>query len=240
MSEKTGGGLVPYFAPMLAFLLLVNLGERVDQRYAMPMLFLRVGVPLGLLIYFRWRGAYTELKFRVSAMTLLDVAVGVALAVMWIAPYALISRLRPDMDTAAFDPSLAGAALVPLVLSLRMVGYAVVTPLMEELFMRSFLMRYVDVYDGDEDFRDQPIGKFSWRSFVVVVIVFLATHMMWEWWVMLPWAVLTNLWYYYRRDLFALVVVHAATNATILLAAIFGSHVLPDGEGGVLSLWFFV
>jgi hypothetical protein len=74
----------------------------------------------------------------------------------------------------------------------------------------------------------------------VVVVVFLATHMMWEWWVMLPWAVLTNLWFYFRKDLLAIIVVHAATNASILLAAIFASDLLSDGADGKLSLWFLV
>ena len=106
--------------------------------------------------------------------------------------------------------------------------------------MRSFLMRFADTYDGAKEFDELPIGKFSWRSFIVVVVVFLATHLMWEWWVMLPWAVLTNLWFYYRNDLLAIVIVHAATNASILLAAIFLSEHFSDGGGGTLSLWFFV
>ena len=173
-------------------------------------------------------------------MTAVDVVVGVALAGLWIAPYVLLPQLRPEGDDIGFDPSLAGAAMIPLVLSLRMLGYAMVTPLMEELFMRSFLMRYADAYDTEKDFRDLPMARFTWRSFIVVVVVFLATHMMWEWWVMLPWAVLTNLWFFFRKDLFSLVVVHAATNASILLAAIFLGDVFPDGDGGTLPLWFFV
>ncbi len=106
--------------------------------------------------------------------------------------------------------------------------------------MRSFLMRYSDAFDSDEDFRKLPIGRYTLRSFLVVVAVFVATHVVWEWWVMVPWAILSNLWFYYRRDLFAIVVVHAATNATILLSALFLSGKFADGSGGSLSLWFFV
>ena len=40
---------------------------------------------------------------------------------------------------------------------------------------------------------------------------------------MLPWVVLTNLWFNYRKDLYTIVVVHAATNASILLSATFSA-----------------
>ncbi|QEG38232.1 CAAX prenyl protease-related protein [Roseimaritima ulvae] len=240
MNDRPGNGWLPYVAPIFAFLLLVEISSRISDRYALAMLVLRIAIPLGLIVYFRFRGAYTELRLRLTSMTAVDVVVGIALAGLWIAPYVLLPQLRPEGDEHGFDPSLAGAAMIPLVLSLRMLGYAVVTPLMEELFMRSFLMRYADAYDTEKDFRDLPMARFSWRSFTVVVVVFLATHMMWEWWVMLPWAVLTNLWFYFRKDLFSLVVVHAATNASILLAAIFLEDVFSDGDGGTLPLWFFV
>ena len=230
-SAEQSGGLIwlPYVAPMFTFLLLVEASRRVPEHYSLWMLVLRVLIPLGLLVYFAIRGNYSELRFRISMMTSADVALGVALAALWIAPYMLFPSLRPD-ESESFDPALAGAAIVPLVLSLRAIGYAIVTPLMEELFMRSFLMRMAIVFDTDEDFREQPIGQFTWRSFLVVVIVFLATHVMWEWWVMLPWAVLTNLWFYYRKELFALVVVHGVTNGSILLAAILSPT----------PIWFFV
>jgi CAAX prenyl protease-like protein len=235
-----GHGYWPYLLPMFSFLLLNEISIRTPERVEFSMLLLRVFVPLGLLVYFWLRGAYPELHFRLTLMTLIDIAIGIALAVLWIGPYVIFPSLRPPLDGSEFDAGMAGAALVPLVLSVRMLGYAIVTPFMEELFMRSFLIRYAEVFDDDRDFRDISIGTFSWRSFVTVVIVFLATHLMWEWWVMLPWAVLTTLWLYYRKDLFALVIVHAATNGAILLAAIFLSDVLPDGAGGVLPLWFLL
>ncbi len=241
MSNRAPNGWWPYLAPMISFLLLMEISARTPPRFALPMLLMRVFVPLGLLVYFRIRGAYPELRLRPTAMSIVDLLVGILLAVVWIGPYLLFPSLRPELDGGVeFDPSMAGAARVPLVLTLRMLGYAVVTPFMEELFMRSFVIRYVEVDDRVRDFRDVPIGMFGLRSFVVVVVIFLGTHAPWEWWVMLPWAVLTNLWFYYRKDLFALVVVHAGTNGAILLAAIFLSDVLPDGAGGLLPLWFFV
>jgi hypothetical protein len=58
--------------------------------------------------------------------------------------------------------------------------------------------------------------------------------------VAVPWVALTNLWFYYRRSLWALIVVHAVTNASLLLFAIFGEGLFTTSEGEPLSLWFFV
>ena len=238
---SNGDNYWAYLLPMFSFLVLVELSGRVSSRFDFAMLVLRVVVPMAMLIVFWIRGSYPELRIRLSAMTLVDLVVGVALAVVWIGPYVLFPNLRPDLSQSSFDPKLAGTALVPLVLGLRMIGFAFVTPFVEELFMRSFLMRYIEVFDDDQvEIGKVPMALFTWKSFLCVVGVFLATHMMWEWWVMFPWAILTTLWFYSRKDLFAVIVVHAGTNAAILLAAIFASDLLPDGAGGTLPLWFFV
>lgn len=225
---------------MVAFLVLVELSSRVDQSLSFAMLIVRVVVPLAILVFFKVRGCYPELRLSVSRWTLIDVVIGVALAAMWITPYILLPDLRPDKDATVLDPAMAGVAWIPIVLTVRMIGYAIVTPWMEEIFMRSFLMRYVEVFDSGEDLSAVPIARFSWKSFLVVVAVFLATHLVWEWWVMLPWAVLTNLWFYYRKDLFAIIVVHAATNASILAASILLTDYWTDAAGNPISLWFFV
>ena len=51
---------------------------------------------------------------------------------------------------------------------------------------------------------------------------------------------LTNLWFYHRGHIGSVILVHAVTNATILLLVVLGSGVLTDAEGQPLSLWFFV
>ncbi|WP_419194916.1 CAAX prenyl protease-related protein [Novipirellula herctigrandis] len=225
---------------MFAFLLLSEITARLNGSFGLPMLLLRVFVPLALIVYFYRRGEYGELHFRFSRMLLVDALLGIVLAATWIAPFVIFPSMRPTGEGIAFDPALAGVSAIPLVCSLRMIGYAFVTPVMEELFMRSFLIRFVDVFDTGDDFRSIKIGTFSWQSFLVVVAVFLATHTLWEAPVMLPWAVITTLWFYYRKDLLAVILVHAATNAAILLSAIFLSNTFNSGSGEPLSLWFFV
>ncbi|WP_160148208.1 type II CAAX prenyl endopeptidase Rce1 family protein [Rubripirellula obstinata] len=230
----------PHVLPMMSFLLLIEIGGRISDDDSFGMLAVRVVVPLALLVFFWWRGDYPELRFRVTGMTVADAALGTILAAAWIGPFLLFPALRPTIGDSAFDPAMAGQSLIPLVLSLRMLGYAVVTPWMEELFMRSFVMRFADTYADGGDFQDVPIARFTWHSFAVVMVVFLATHLMWEWPVMFVWSLITMLWFYYRKDIFALIVVHAFTNGAILIAAIFFSDSFPAGDGTMLPLWFLV
>lgn len=229
----------PYVLPIVAFLVLVEIAGRVDAAYSLAMLIARVAIPAAIVAWFWSQRSYPEWKIRFGVMTGLDLVVGVSLAVVWAAPFIAFPSMRPDLSTA-FDPSMAGVGWTTTVLAVRMLGFAVVTPVIEELFMRSLVVRYADVFDSEtqESFRSVPIAKFTVRSFWVVVIVFLATHAVWQWPVMFVWAALTNFWFYYRKDLMAVMVVHAATNASLLLAAIFLSDRFSDGAGGVLPLWF--
>ena len=111
----------------------------------------------------------------------------IAGAALWVAPYLYFESMRPA--DAGFDPNQWGASFAALVLIVRGVGYGLVTPFMEELFVRSWLIRYVDVYDKPDDFRDVPIGRFRWPSFLVVVFYFTFSHVSWEWPVAVVWIV---------------------------------------------------
>jgi CAAX prenyl protease-like protein len=236
-TARTGHGWWPYVAPYLAFLGTVEVTGRMDDLAAVG-LFLKPAVPGLLMIYFARGGAYPELRGPSldAGLRLLDVAVGMALAVLWVAPFVFVEAIRPE--ATPFDPKQLGTDAVALVLGLRMLGYGLVTPFFEEIFIRSFVMRYADVFQQRGDFRDIPLARFTRVSFVTSIVVFTMGHVPWEWWVAVPWVVLTNLWFYYRKDLYAVIVVHAATNASLLV----GAWLYGDRFGGAnpISLWLFV
>ncbi len=237
---KRSSGWAPYWAPMLAFLLTVEIGARLPDALQPLLLVVRVAAPLGFLVYFLRRRAYPELAGARwgSGWWLADVAVGLAGAALWIVPFLVWDALRPD--TAGFDPGQLGAEGAWLALSLRAIGYAAVTPFVEELFVRSWLIRYVDVFDRRRDFRAVPIARFTWRSFLVVTAYFVFTHAQWEWGVMLAWTLLTMGWFYWRGHLAPLVLAHAVTNAAILgFVALFDGR-FHDAAGDPISLWFFL
>jgi hypothetical protein len=143
-------------------------------------------------------------------------------------------------DEPGFDPEQLGASSAWLTLSIRAIGFAVVTPFIEELFVRSWLLRYIDVFETRKDFRKIPIALFSWRSFLVVTAYFVFSHQSWEWSVMLAWTLLTMAWFYHRKHLAPLVLVHAVTNGAILAFVVFFDGHFTGADGQPLGLWFFL
>jgi CAAX prenyl protease-like protein len=233
------GGWTPYWAPYFAFLLIVVVSTRLSPPFAAVSLVLRIAVPLGLLVYYGLRGAYPELRdARWGAWALADVAVGLAGAALWIAPFLMFDSLRPH--ERGFDTGWLGPGGEWLTLTLRAIGYACVTPFVEELFVRSWLIRYIEVASSRRSFRSVPIARFTWPSFTVVMICFVITHQTWEWGVMIAWSLLTMAWFYYRKHLAPIVLVHAVTNAAIFAFVVAFERVFRDASGAPISLWFFL
>ena len=244
--DRFGYGWYPYILPYGAFVMLAQFSGDFPERWWLPMLLVKPAVPAGL-IYWYWRqGMYPELRgFGEKLRGLpLDLLLGALSGVLWMAPYLLapdsVGERLLAIDTFfgapwpdpqdAFDPARAGAQFATLAIALRLIGYACITPLFEELFIRSFVMRFADVFDTGQDFRDLPIARYSARSFWIATVFFTFGHVLWEWWVAVPWVMASSAWFYYRGHLGAVIAFHAAANATILLAAI--------ALGG--SFWMFV
>jgi uncharacterized protein len=228
--RDAGHGWWPYVAPYVLFLLIVEISTRLPEgaaaRWLLP---LRVALPALLIAGFAWRGAYPELRsFRPGRALLLDVAVGLGLVALWVAPFLFLEGLPRG---SAFDPEVLGPERRGQILALRFAGFALVTPFLEELFVRSFLLRLVDVlWAGRGDFRDVPIGRFRWPSFLVTTVWFTLTHVPWEWIVAAPTGAILTLWLYRRRHMGAPIVAHAVTNGALFALVAFGPG----------DLWFFL
>jgi hypothetical protein len=54
------------------------------------------------------------------------------------------------------------------------------------------------------------------------------------------WILLTQAWFYHRKNLTSLVIVHASSNLSILAFVIAFSGAFRDGQGLPIDLWFFV
>ena len=75
-----------------------------------------------------------------------------------------------------FDPTtIASVNLRYAFLAFRVVGAVLVVPVMEELFWRSFLIRWL----VNEDFRSVPVGTFTWSSFLITTAFFGLEHDQW-------------------------------------------------------------
>lgn len=246
--DRYGYGFWPYLAPYTAFVVLAQFSDRFPDSWWLPMLAIRPLVPAALIVFFYRRGMYPELRgFAAHARGApLDIALGIASGLLWMAPFVVAPTAvgealgsielpllggTPWPDTSdGFDAARAGAQFATLALALRGFGYVMVTPVFEELFIRSFVMRFADVYDTRRDFRDVPIARYTARSFWLVTLFFTLGHVFWEYWVAIPWVMATNWWFYRRGHIGAVILLHAAANATILLTAILAAG----------PLWFFV
>ena len=141
-----------------------------DLRWLYPIKVLLVGAVL-----WWFRRSYVELG-PFSAMSLrywlAAVSVGAAVFVLWINldhgwfVFGSSSGFNPMDSANAIDWRLA----LP-----RLLGAALVVPLMEELFWRSFLMRWID----RQDFPALKPAKVSLRALLIASVLFGFEHHLW-------------------------------------------------------------
>jgi CAAX prenyl protease-like protein len=135
------------------------------------------------------------------------IIVGVAVFALWISPQAIFGF---PARTIGFNPDLFGTqpGLFFATVIFRFLRLVVVVPLVEEIFWRGFLLRYLI----NEKFDQVPFGTFSWPSFLVVTAAFGFSHSSADW----PAALLTGAlynWVAYRtKSLSTCVITHALTN----------------------------
>ncbi len=224
--------------PYVLFLVLVELGGRIPGAEG-ALLPLKVLLPGAWVAICAWRGEYPELRVRSggAAGQIADVAVGLGVALLWAGPYLAGWLPKPEAGDA-FDPALLGDERRALALTLRGLGFAAVTPFVEEIFVRSFLIRWVETLrpggaPSDTDFRALPVARYGAWSFWLTVAWFSASHAGWELPVAFATGVIYNLWLYRRGHLGAVIRAHAVTNA-----ALFAGVLLADGRG--MDLWYFL
>jgi uncharacterized protein len=125
------------------------------------------------LVLYAYRREYRELCWRDltnSKQTVAAIMVGVITCVIWVSTGWTLAASGPP---PGFDPALLpeGAVRV-LMTATRVAGAVLVVPIMEELFWRSFLLRYII----DPNFESIPLGRFSWLSFLSTTLLFGLEH----------------------------------------------------------------
>jgi CAAX prenyl protease-like protein len=190
---------LPYVAPMAIYMAFLLGQSNANLLWVYPAKTIAVAVALWI-----FRKDYEELRPNFS---LLAIVVGLVAIAIWIG----IDSFYPKFGhSTPFDPTaIASMAQRNVFLAFRIVGAVIVVPLMEELFWRAFLIRWL----VNEDFKGVPVGAFTWLSFAVTVGLFGAEHG--EWLAGLICGALYNWLYYKRKDVFSCVVAHAVSNAAL-------------------------
>ena len=137
----------------------------------------------------------------------LVISIAVLVLAIWISPQELF-RVARRYD--GFDPTLFenNRAVFALELVLRFARLVIVVPLVEEIFGRGFLLRYVI----REDFKNVPLGTFTWQSFGAVTVCFALAHNFSDWPAALATSALYNFLICKTRNLASCVLAHAVTN----------------------------
>ncbi len=156
---------------------------------------------------------------------LLSVLLGVAVFAIWVGPDVVWPAWRhlPLFDNALISPAVnkppAGKD-DPIFLFLRFSVLVVAVPILEELFWRGWLMRWL--IDG-ENFERVRLGTYAPVAFWVTAAMFASEHgPFWD--VGLVCGIIYNWWMMRTRNIWDCIIMHAVTNAAL------GAYVVMAGQ----------
>lgn len=199
-----------YVAPFALFLVFLGLGPHlpIGPRWEAPLWV----VILAVVCYICWP---PEISIRPVRWTA-SIAIGVAVFLLWIAPDILFPGYRQNLlfsnsVMGHLHSSLSAAQLhSKWILSWRTVRAVLIVPVVEELFWRAWLMRWLI----DTNFRKIPLGAYTPLAFWVTAIFFASEHGPY-WDVGLLTGVIYNLWMIRSKSVADCILMHAVTNAIL-------------------------
>ncbi|MBN1142674.1 MAG: CAAX prenyl protease-related protein [Deltaproteobacteria bacterium] len=224
MSEAAWARALP-FGVFMAFLGLeegLRFGNgtgwwRLSERFFLLAYPVKIAAVVAALLFFRH--CYRELDLHDGKnlkYLLASLALGLAVFGLWIRMEWGSLALTPGVTP---DPALLGSEAARVAwIAVRLFGAVLVVPVMEELFWRSFIIRYLI----HADFETVPIGAFTWFSCLATIVLFGLEHNLIAAGMMAGAAY--NLLLYRTRSLFRCVVAHAVTNLAL------GIYVLKTGQ----------
>ncbi|BCA79510.1 CAAX prenyl protease-related protein [Desulfuromonas sp. AOP6] len=189
----------------------------LDTKILYPLYALKIFSVAAILIFYR--KFYSEidirqwLQIKTSALSIL---IGLLIFALWIhLDWSLLSQ----GESAGFDPqTISEEANRYAFIACRLAGAVVVVPIMEELFWRSFLLRYLI----KSQFTTVAIGTFSWFSFLVASVLFGLEHHYIVAGIVA--GALFNLLLYQTRSIAQCILAHAVANLAL------GLYVLQTGQ----------
>ncbi|ALK99445.1 CAAX protease [Massilia sp. WF1] len=196
--------------PFAAYLFFIVLGDVLERVGVAPSILLWLYpakiAAVALLLALFWRH-YTELRpFRLSSsQAVIALATGVLVLVLWV---SLNADWMIFGNPSGFDPRNQGQ-IDWLLVAIRIAGAALVVPVMEELFWRSFLMRWIVA----PDFESVEPSQLGLKSFIITVLLFGVEHNQWLAGIVAGAAY--ALLYMRHRTLWSPILAHAVTNGLL-------------------------
>lgn len=152
-------------------------------------------------------------------------AIGAVVFAIWVGPdvlwpsyraHWLFSNSITGLPESSFPAAHRDSAMALLFRSIRA---TLLVPVVEELFWRSWLMRWII----KPDFLSVPLGAWSAKAFWITAVLFAAEHGSY-WDVGLVCGVIYNAWMVRTRSLGDCILAHAVTNGLLCAYVISGGH----------------
>lgn len=177
-------------------------------------------VRVAVLALTLWLFSRKVVDFRLAAPGK-TIAFGVAVFALWILPDLLFPGYRAhwlftNSVTGAVQSSIPPADLrSPLVLLFRTARAALLVPIIEELFWRGFLLRWLE----KPEFEAIPFGSYAPKAFLLTALLFASEHGPY-WDVGLLAGAAYNYWAIHTKRLGDCILAHGVTNLCLSLYTI--------------------
>ena len=201
---------LPYTLPFIAFFAFLGLQDYLKFLGAWE-----YPIRVAILVVVLWVCSRHVIDLRVRSF-FPTVLIGLAVFVIWIAPDLLFPGYRNHW---LFQNSIAGQikSSLPeelrsnwLVLITRAIRAIILVPIIEELFWRAWLMRWLI----NADFQKVPLGTYSTYSMVITAMLFASEHGPY-WDVGLVAGFIYNWWMIRTKSLGDCILAHAITNGVL-------------------------
>ena len=161
-----------HYLPFAVFIVLTWLPSEIP-RTVLPgagFIFYAVKTIVTAYLLWRFRKYYLELSFKFHWSAPLA---GILIIVAWVG----LDGYYPLLGTRiGFDPSQTSDHIIRVsVVFMRLSGAVLVVPIMEELFFRSWMARWII----EPDFSKVALGKFTWPSLLITTTLFALGHHEW-------------------------------------------------------------
>lgn len=158
---------------------------------------------------------------------LASIAIGIVVFLVWVAPDRIVPGWHhsivfdnPIMGHPAGNSTPPASQIDPVFLLFRVALSVVAVPILEELFWRGWLMRWL--IDA-KHFEKTPLGTYTPAAFWIVALLFASEHgSFWD--VGLLAGIVYNWWMIRTHNLWDCIIAHAVTNG--ILAA----YVIAAGQ----------
>jgi CAAX prenyl protease-like protein len=198
-----------YIAPFVVFVAFMAMQAAIHPpaHWYYPAQFLAVLLTIGVV-------SRRVLRFR-AAFPLASIGIGMAVFLIWIGPdilwayrhHWLFENLITGVPASSIAPALKRNVIFVL---LRVATSVALVPILEELFWRGWLMRWLI----GKDFLKVPLGTYAPTAFWITAVLFASEHgPYWE--VGLAAGIVYNWWITRTRNLADCMLAHAVTNGLL-------------------------